>query len=124
MPFYATLCLVCAEENTIFRTIKTRDDGLICPCGGVLVRVLTPPMLAPDIEPYISPASGKLISSRKQRTEEMTRLGYRTVEPGVRADVARNRKAAEDKAFEPIAKTIEETVTALNNLGKLENNNV
>ena len=121
MPIYATLCSSCAESSTVFRHVADRNDLPSCGCGGNLCRVLSPPMLSVDIEPYVSPASGELITSRKQRTEEMTRLGFRTYEPGMKKDIARNRAEAQEKALAPILKGVDEIVTSLNTAGKLEN---
>lgn len=124
MPLYATLCRSCESSGSVFRTIADRDNLDPCSCGGELYRVLTPTFLSTEIEPYISPVSGKLISSREQRKDEMTRLGYRTWEPGVDKDVANNRKRAQEEALKPIHDTVDQIVTSLNTAGKLENINV
>lgn len=124
MPIYATLCRSCEVSGTVFRAIADRDNLDPCSCGGELYRVLTPTYLAVEIEPYISPASGKLISSREQRKEEMTRLGFITHEPGIEKDIANNRKRAQEEALKPIHETVDQIVTSLNTAGKLENINV
>jgi hypothetical protein len=81
-------------------------------------------MLRKEFEPYVSPATGKLVSSWTQRKEEMTRAGYVTYEPGMKEDIARNKAAAEAKTMAKIEKSVDELVTSLNTSGKLENFNV
>jgi hypothetical protein len=124
MPIYATLCRSCQSSGSVFRAIVDRDNLPNCSCGGVLDRVLTAAAVRGDITPYVSPASGQLISSREQRKQEMDRLGYRTWEPGVDKDIAANKKRAQEEALKPIHETVDKIVTSLNTAGKLENINV
>lgn len=124
MPLYATLCSSCAQPGTVFRRVADRDNLPLCSCGGRVDRIITAPYISPDIEPYVSPASGRVISSREQRKDEMERLGFRTYEPGVERDIENNRKRAQEKALEPIHKSVDDLVTSLNVAGKLENINV
>lgn len=121
MPLYATLCKACARESSLFRKIDERDNLPACDCGGELCRLITPNFVRGDFEPYISPATGQYIDSRTKRHEEMTRHGYRTYEPGMDKDIARNRVEQQQKALKPIHDTVDQVVTHLNNAGKLEN---
>ncbi len=84
-------------------------------------RQISAPMLAGvNFDPYISPGSGKLISSPSARQEDLKATGCFLYEKGVDKDVARNKIRAEEKAFAPISAAVDNTVRELVNAGKLE----
>lgn len=120
MPLYATLCADCGRRQDVFRTIAGRNALPPCACGGVLSRVLTAPAVSTDIEPYISPATGKLISSRSEQREDLVRTGHFLHEPGVEKDVERNRAYTMEKAFEPVARAVDEKVAQLVSQGQIQ----
>ena len=120
MPLYATLCETCNRRQDLFRTIAERDDLPQCGCGGKLTRILTAPAITADIEPYISPATGKLISSRVEQREDLARSGHFLHEPGVEKDVERNRAYTMEKAFEPVARAVDEKVAQLVSQGQIQ----
>lgn len=123
MPMYDVICQACGTgKETIFRTVAERDSFLpSCSCGERKQRILSAPMLAPDtIEPFESPKSGRVITSRRQWKEDLARTGSIPWEPGLREEIARNKVHSEEKAFAPVAKAVDETVTAMVAAGKLE----
>lgn len=65
MPFYDVKCKKCGSRQEIFRTVKEYDDLPEC-CGEKTERVLSLPMVAPDIQPYRSMIDGSIIHSRSQ----------------------------------------------------------
>lgn len=69
--------------------------------------------LKPEITPYQSPVDGTWIDSRAQRTEDLKRNGCQEWHPDIKAEVAQNRKAVEDRAFAEVDKTIDALAPAL-----------
>ena len=120
MPLYATLCNGCGRRQDIFRAVAERDNLPACECGGALSRILTAPAVTTDITPYISPASGKLVSSRSEQREDLARTGHFLHEPGVEKDVERNRAYTMEKAFEPVARAVDEKVAQLVSQGQIQ----
>lgn len=119
MPLYAIKCPACAREGEVFRSLAAYNDLPTCVCGAAMERKVSAPMLSVAFEPYISPASGNLISSRNEQREDLTRTGHFLQEPGVEKDVARNRERVMEKAFEPVAAAIDQKVTQLVSQGQI-----
>ena len=112
MPYYDFHCDQCHHEQTSYRKISERDLPSYH-CGQQLRRVISAPAIRPDIQSYISPASGKLISSRAQRVEDMAREGCIPNEPGIKEHIASRAESVREKAFAPLAASIDQTVSAL-----------
>lgn len=72
MPLYSYVCAECGKSETAFRHIDERNIPPDHACGP-MERVITAPMVRPDIQPYQSPIDGRTISSRKQRMEDLKR---------------------------------------------------
>lgn len=126
MPIYSLRCTSCGRQNgDIFRSIEERDSALPpCSfCSGKTYRQITPTFVRGDIESYISPASGKLISSRSQRKEDLLSTGHFEWEPGIDKDISRRRQERIEESFAPIEQTIDQIVTEMNVSGKLDNLN-
>lgn len=120
MPLYETLCDDCGKKQPIWRRIADRDNLPSCDaCNGSINRVIAAPAVKVDIPAYISPATGKLIESRVQQENDLKASGNILMEPGLKEDIARNRERAYDKAFEPVAAGIDQTVGHLVNNGKI-----
>lgn len=83
-------------------------------------RVLAAPAVRADIEPYISPATGKIINSRSQRKDDLKASGSIEWEPGLRPYVERRRQEAIREDEVKIEKTVDEIVTAMNVAGRLD----
>ena len=121
MPLYNTKCPACGGVATVFRKIAEMDNLPPCDsCGTPVARVLSAPRVLAGFEPYISPATGKMISSHSQRADDLKRSGSFLYEPGVKEDIARNRIAREERDFAPVAAAVDETVRALVASGKIE----
>lgn len=123
MPLYTTLCSECAKRQHIFRRIADRDSLPDCECGGYLSRIIEAPTVRGDLEPYVSPASGKLINSYSARRDDMKRGGYIDFEPGLYQHAERKRKENLEKAIQPALNAVDDLVTAMNVTGKLETQN-
>jgi putative FmdB family regulatory protein len=124
MPTYEIKCKACQKTDIIYRTIDKRDENLpLCSaCKSETARVISLPMIAPDIAPFVSP-NGKLINSRAEYKEDLRRSKAIAWEPGLDKDIAQNKIREQERAFEPIAKAVDAIVTEMNVCGKLETDN-
>ena len=121
MPLYSTFCLSCRVQDAVFRKISERDNVGNCPhCGKPVERLFDTPRIQADIEPYESPKTGKWITSRNARDEDLRASGSFMYEKGVEKDIQRNRLNAQERTFKPIADAVDSTVAALVSAGKLE----
>lgn len=123
MPLYAIKCSVCDFEGTIFRRVAERDELPTCDCGASVSRIISAPMVQPDIVPYQSPNGGQWVNSRAQRRDDLARSNAIEWEPGIDRDIARNRRSEQEKAFRPIADAVDRIVTEMAVTGKLETTN-
>ena len=112
MPFYDYRCSLCSSKQSAYRKIKDRDEVEVC-CGQPSIRVISAPTVIPEIQSYVSPASGKLISSRAQRREDLLREGCIAHEPGLREHIASTQEYEKEKAFRPISAAIDQTVSEM-----------
>jgi hypothetical protein len=78
------------------------------------------PSIQPDITPFVSPATGRVITSRSAQRDDLQRSGHVINEPGLDKDIARNKLSQADAAFAPIASAIDATVANLVSAGKLQ----
>jgi putative FmdB family regulatory protein len=120
MPLYDLKCQKCENQTTVFRKVDERDRLPWCACGGVFQRMVSAPAVQAGFSEYISPATGKLISSPGAQREDLRRSNCILHEPGLDRDVKRWGQESKEKAFAPISKGVDSVVTALVNSGKLE----
>lgn len=120
MPLYTARCSN-SHKATFYSKIADRDNARQCDlCGANLTRVIEAPMVRGDIQPYTSPIDGRWVNSGAQRREDLKRNGCIEWEPGQRQDAPRHRAEAQEKAFAPIAQSIEQTARDLISAGKLD----
>lgn len=113
MPLYDVECSGCKRRDTLFRKIAEMDNLPECSCGGTVYRCISAPMLASvNIEPFISPGTGKVIDSKTAYKEDLKRSGAIPWEPGLKEQVARNRLHEQEKAFAPISHAVDEAIRA------------
>lgn len=86
---------------------------IACECGKDAQQVITVPMLvipahmsATGTHAYESPVTGDIITTQKQRLEDMARSGCVEYDPGMRQDVDR-RVIEQEKALD---KSVDETI--------------
>lgn len=91
MPIYVMRC-PCGHEEEIYRTIKDMDLDLPKHCGAKMTRKITGAMVAADIQPYQSMATGEMITSRSQHRAHLKHHGL--IEVG-------NEKLAPPKPIAP-----------------------
>lgn len=109
MPIYVFECEK-GHKFDRFLPIKDYDEPQTCDCGAMAKRKIVPTMINCDIQPwdhYVSPTSGKLITSYKQRREDMKRSNCVDYDPGMRRDYDNSVKASERKLEKSIDQTVE-----------------
>ena len=109
MPIYVYKCKA-GHQFDRFLKMDDYKQPQVCDCGEKAKKIITPTMLNCDIAPwdaYISPASGKLITSYAERDRDMKATGCVDYDPGMK-DVQRKKIQAEEKAIDDaVDKTVE-----------------
>lgn len=110
MPIYDAKCATCGQHYEYVKHIADCYDTPIC-CGVKTEKQLSAPALSMDIanwDGYVSPATGKFISSKAQRRDDMKASGCREWE-GMDSERKQSERA---KAYEESAqdKKLDETV--------------
>jgi hypothetical protein len=75
-------------------------------------------MVSSDYEPYVSPASGKLVSGRRERIEDLKRTGCRPYDLGEK-EAWLKRKGDRQAAFDKVVETV--TEKAAQKMGLIRN---
>ncbi len=102
MPVYESLCLKCGARHEYIRHFSKSQETPICCEKRTEKRIFSAPSAQLDIQPwesYLSPATGKLITSRAERREDMRASGCRDWE-GLNTEkkiAARYKKEEEDR---------------------------
>lgn len=115
MPLYEYKC---AKGHKFDRFLKLADwdSKQVCECGSEAIKQLSAPAVQVDFPAYVSPGTGKYITSRTQRREDLKASGCVEYEPSM-VEHQRKRHEAEDAALdkvvdEHVEKTIYEMPTA------------
>lgn len=121
MPQYDVECEVCKLKAVIFRKVEERNDLPVCGCGGKVNRLISRPYLGGvNFTPFISPATGELVDSPTKWRNDLRKSGHIPYEAGMKEDIARNREHAKEKAFEPVAKAVDDALRATLAVNTLE----
>ena len=76
MPLYEYECQACKKRFTAARKIKERRRGPLCCSSPTEQRIFhSPPATYRQMEPYKCPATGKVITSSRQRAQVMKEHG-------------------------------------------------
>lgn len=117
MPLHDYQCTHCGAIESHFVKVADLDKKFYHANSNhvSIMRIvyLRPPMMAVDIPAYQSPVDGKVISSRRQRKEDLKRNGCVEWEPGFNEETARNRAAAEQAEERALDATVEEFIEKL-----------
>lgn len=114
MPLYE---LKCSNGHKFDRFIKLSnlDDEQICECNAKATRIISAPMFSIDatnFPAYQSPTTGRWITSKTQRREDMAASGCVDYEPSLAKEqerrIAREDAELEKKVDEHVEKTIYE----------------
>lgn len=109
MPMYEYHCKDCKVNFTAFKKLADYREPQNHNCGQEGTRVISKPMLAIDYPAYVSPASGKLITGKKEHLEDLKRTGCRLLEPGEGQDMQRRLKEADVKTDRLVDTMVEKT---------------
>ena len=125
MPVYVHECKN-GHRFDVFLKLSEYDTPQVCKCGEPSQRVIVPTMIKFDIAPwdsYVSPASGKLITSYKERERDMKETGCVDYDPGMKDVQRRKIKEADEKLDKVVDATVEKEFDAmpLSKKEKLEN---
>lgn len=112
MPRYQYNCKKCGDFDRILR-VADHVRELPCMCGETARQVITAPtvvipthMSATGQTAYESPSTGNIITSERERKNDLAASGCIEYEPGMKQDADR-RKVAEEKALDA---AVDETV--------------
>lgn len=113
MPVYEYMCPE-GHVNEALRTVSERDRVPECYCGHMTRKViLSAPRVFSDYEGYESPASGKWISGRRQRLEDLKRTQCRPYEEGERQEFERRQAATEKELDKTVDEVVDRSMEAL-----------
>lgn len=108
MPVYVFRCEK-GHKFDRFLKLEDYDTPQVCDCGCRAERQIVATMIRPDIpnwDRYVSPATGKLITSYKERREDMKASGCVDYEPSLTNET--KKSISQQEAY--LDKAIEETV--------------
>ena len=86
-----------------------------------MVRQIVAPSVKPDIEPYISPATGKIVNSRNQRKNDLKASGAIEWEPGLKEQIERRRQDLIRDDEKKLDSAVDNVVRELNACGRFDN---
>lgn len=109
MPIYV---FECPEGHRFDKLLKIEQylEPQECECGSMGKRVITPTMLSLDIAPwdaYVSPATGKYITSHKERKRDMKESGCVDYEPSLKKHNKEKQKAEDLKLDKKVDETVD-----------------
>ena len=115
MPLYS---YICSKEHEFDRFLKLKDyaEPQVCECGAKCKKVIKPTMInfdMPDWERYESPASGKPITSYKQRKDDMERTGCVDYCPSMKKTQQDNVAREDAKIDKLVDETVEREYEAM-----------
>ena len=112
MPIYEFTC-ESGHKFDRFLKLAAYDAPQVCDCGAPASRKVSTPMFSIDatnFEAYESPTTGRWITSKTQRREDMKASGCVDYEPSMKQEMER-KKVAEDAALDrKIDSHVEETI--------------
>lgn len=102
MPVYEAECGICGRQADYFAIVAERNDHVPSCCGQRMNRIISSAFVQDDIQAYVSPTTGRVISSRTDRRDDMKRSRSRPWEgfDQERKEAVRQRayKTAKDDA--------------------------
>jgi len=109
MPLYAYLC-ECGNAFDRYLPLSEYDAPQACECGKTARKVLGLNYLHTAFDPYVSPASGKVINTKRARRDDLDRTNSRPWEglESEKKEAARRREYANQKLETTIQKSVED----------------
>ena len=118
MPIYEFKCINNKHEFTRFLKLEDYRLPQTCDCGSPSRRIISIPMLNCDMQPwdrYVSPASGKVITSYAERKKDMAETGCVDYEPSLTKHVTQHMETEDAKLEKAMDETVEKTVAGWDN---------
>lgn len=115
MPIYEFKC----EAGHVFDEflkLADYDNPMTCQCGKPAKRQITATMLnmdMPNWNRYVSPTTGKLITSYKERKEDMRASGCIDYEPSMKEHAAQVRKRKDAELDKKIDEVVDKEIDAM-----------
>lgn len=113
MPMYEYYCEPCKKRIEGYAPMADSALPRACDCGNMAYRVISPVRVFGDFQPYVSPASGRMIEGRRQREEDFRRTGTRPYELGERQEAIRRAAETEKEIDKAVEAAVDETITQL-----------
>ena len=117
IPTYQSLCLKCNKRHEFIAQVAYRNETPMC-CGALTERrIFDAPVGHMDFqswEPYESPASGKIITSKKERREDFKRTNTRQYEgfEQEKKEADRINAYQEQKDDKELTETVEKVIAS------------
>lgn len=119
MPRYEYKCDECGSFDRILR-VADHVRVIPCQCGKLAKQVITAPtviipshMSATGGISYESPATGKIITSERERRNDLAESGCIEYEPGLKQDADRRVKEEEAALDKAVDETVEREFAAM-----------
>lgn len=120
MPLYEYACrrLECGRRFDVFKRVAELDREERCQCGEIADRQIVKTLAVRGMfEPYVSEASGRVITTPSQRRDDLARTGCIEYDPEMRKDVQRSNEEADKKFDQLLDRSLGETLQNLNSSG-------
>ena len=112
MPLYDYRCNCGKFVPDVFA--KVDEYKVPCPaCSKPMERQLSAPAVKRPMVSYISPASGRIITSEAARRDDLKRTGCIEYDPGLKQDAARREREEEKKLDAQIEDSVVRTAGEL-----------
>ena len=109
MPIYAHKCQK-GHKFDIFLKLADLDDIQTCECGSEAHRVISAPYFQVDIPAYHSPSTGKWITSRTERREDLKASNCVEYEPSMVEETQRRQKREDELLEKTVDEHVEKTI--------------
>jgi hypothetical protein len=100
LPLYEAECVTCSKVTEYSQPIARRHRTPKCACGGKTKLIISAVKGFADLPDYVSPVTGKLVSGRKQRIDDLKRTDSRPWEgmEQERKEAARRKRYDDERA--------------------------
>lgn len=111
MPIYEYLCPE-GHQFDAFLPLARYDEPQMCQCGQWARKIISAPMVIPDLPEYTSPVTGKPVRGRRERIEDLKRHNCRPYEDGEREEFLRRRQQREADFDRKLDETVDRELSA------------
>lgn len=115
MPIYEYFCPTHGRFSSWAKVSERHKETPCTKCQTLAPYVISAPRVFGDFQPYVSPASGKLIEGRRQRIEDFARTNTRPYDPGEKEQLVSRQKEFDKAQEKAVDAAVETTLTELLN---------